>query len=105
MIFGTDDTNVMVLVPQDEEAKYIKALESRLAKLFREQESYILQNTCNEVALGKTGRYKARGLKEVYKFIVDTNSKKRLTQEQVKVLKKAEEFIQRFDRSWQPPKR
>lgn len=105
MRFEPDDTSVMVLLPLDQEAKDIKALERRLAELFPRQASYILQNACNKVAHGKTGDYKATGLKDVYKFIVDTNSREQLKPEQHRALRDTKKFIRKFDQSWQPPKR
>lgn len=105
MRFKPDSTSVMMLLPQDEEAEDIKKLESSLAKLFPGQASYILQNMCNGVAHGKTGKYAATGAKDVYKFIVDTNSRERLKPEQRQALRDTKKFIHKFDRSWQPPKR
>lgn len=105
MRFEPKSTSVMELEPQDKEARELVALEERLIKRFGREEWYIRQNTRNGVAHGKKGAYDAVGVKDVYRFIVDANFKKRLTPKQVTALVAAKKFIQKFDRSWQPPKR
>lgn len=91
----------MVLVPQDEEAEELEALEEALAKAFPEQSSYVRHHTKDLVAL--RDNYAATGVKLVYKYLVDVTYRGR-TPLQDTALEKAAAFIQKFDHAWVAPR-
>lgn len=101
MIFEPRHTNVMELEPVDSEASRLKSLEKRLVDLFPSQRAYVLQHAKDHVSL--RARYDAKGVKLVYKHLVDTCRPGCRTAEQQNALDEAAAFINLFDRSWIAP--